>query len=71
MLEVNKYLCMDQLYLFETYCDVNFIKLRKNRYQEIKKEEKAFSQDKLDLMNIKRSLVGAGILIKYKTFFIN
>lgn len=61
---------MDQLYLFETYCDANFIKLRKNRYLQIKNEEKAFSQDKLDLMNIKRSLVGAGILLKYKFFLI-
>jgi hypothetical protein len=51
---------MDQLYLFETYCDTNFIKLRKNRYLQNKQEEKIFSQDKLDLMNIKRSLVGAG-----------
>lgn len=50
---------MDQLYLFETYCDTNFIKLRKNKYLQNKQEEKIFSQDKLDLMNIKRSMVGA------------
>ena len=51
---------MNQLYSYETYCDTNFIRLRKQLYLQNKNEEKAFSQDKLDLMNIKRSLVGVG-----------
>ena len=51
---------MDPLYLFETYCDSNFIKFRKHRYLQLKSEEKIFSQDKLDLINIKRSFVGVG-----------
>ncbi len=63
-IDVNKYLCMDQLYHFETYCNPNFIKLRKNKYLQNKKEEKIFSQDKLDLINIKKSLVGSGNFLK-------
>jgi hypothetical protein len=51
---------MNQLYLYETYCDTNFIRLRKQLYAQNINEAKAFSQDKLDLMNIKRSLVGVG-----------
>ncbi len=61
---------MNQLYLYETYCDTNFIRIRKQLYAQNKSEAQTFSQDKLDLINIKRSLVGVG---KYKLkiiFFI-
>jgi hypothetical protein len=54
---------MNQLYSFETYCDTNFIRLRKMRYLQDKSDDKIFSQDKLDLINIKRSLVGIRIFI--------
>lgn len=67
---------MDQLYLFETYCDTNFIRQRKHKYLKDKQEEKIFSQDKLDIMNIKRSFVGARnifflIYVIYLSFILN
>lgn len=54
-LEPNKYLCMDSLISYETYCPPDFIYNTKQRYHFNKKNEKVWTQEELDLINFRRN----------------
>lgn len=51
----NKFLCVDQLYAYETYCTDDFIFRRKFKYNQEKLEKKVWTQNELDLINAKRN----------------
>ncbi len=58
MLDVNKFKCMNQLYLYEMHCPQSFIKVRKTRFTDNIRDKQLWTKDQLDLINHKRNGVG-------------
>jgi|LauGreDrversion4_2_1035121.scaffolds.fasta_scaffold91603_2 hypothetical protein len=54
-LEPNKYLCMDDLINYETYCPPDFIYNTKQKYYLRLKNAKVWTQQDLDLINFRRN----------------
>ena len=57
---INKFKCLNQLYMYEIYCPSNFIKLRK--FNEVKDSinRSNFTQDQLDLINFRKNNIETG-----------
>jgi len=53
----NKYLCMDELYSYETYCNNDFIFRRRQHFLRNQMDKEIWTQDRLDLINAKRNFV--------------
>jgi hypothetical protein len=54
-LGINKFKCMDQLYMYETYCPSYFIKMRKYRYHNNVRDKENWTKDQVDLINFRRN----------------
>ena len=54
-------MCMNELYMYETYCPIEFIKSRKFHYSRERRDRNIWTQDELDLINIKKNYMGLGI----------
>lgn len=59
-LDINKFECLNNLYQYETYCPVDFIKSRKFHYQQQQMDKELWDQESLDLINFKRNRMGQG-----------
>jgi hypothetical protein len=51
---------MNELYSFETYCPTDFIKSRKFMYMSDRNDQKLFTQEELDLINLRKNYRGMG-----------
>ena len=49
---------MNELYTYETYCPTDLIKSRKYVYAADKRDKATFTQDELDLINLKKNYRG-------------
>jgi hypothetical protein len=58
--EVNKFKCMNSLYMYEMYCPSNFIKFRKENYKRNLKDRENWTEDQLALINYKKNNVKLG-----------
>ena len=57
---MNKFMCMNELYMYETYCPTDIIKSQKLNYARDRKERSTWTQDELDLINMKKNYIGLG-----------
>ena len=55
LLEINKFKCMNSLYMYEMVCPTNFIKFRKHNYRRILSDRHLWTADQLELINFKRN----------------
>jgi hypothetical protein len=58
LLDLNKFLCMNELYTYETYCPTEVIKSRKYMYVADKRDKAMFTQEELDLINLRKNYRG-------------
>ena len=65
----NKFLCMDQLYSYQTYCTLDFIFRRKQRHNREVMDRKLWTQDRLDLINAKGNF-GCYSMLSYILYII-
>jgi hypothetical protein len=61
---------MDELYKYETYCPVDFIRGRKSFYSLEQRDKELYTQDKLNLINLRRNNLSSGKKIVLFYFLI-
>ena len=55
ILDVNKFKCFNQLYMYEMHCPQNFIKIKKFNFHDNLRDSNYWTKDQLDLINYEKN----------------